>query len=356
MPALSKAGAVWRPSGSSHIYHNGQDVTGQRGQHFLLLIEDASDAPRIIKILAALLYLHGLGKVIVSKSGSLLIRCPIDTAPTDSARLVFAGGAECGPGLEQKIGPALILNRAGFVDTRALVEDLTVEQLGQVEARIEQDKMAKAGEAAQRRLEHRGAMIAQRLPELMRRGLSATEGEQRIGAAVDAAYGGTLLADFVLTVIHDDGREEEIPVGQALGDRMRWDGEDIREPLNPGHRGGAPDCRLYLLGTSPIAFSLDDGGIVYRLRAAQQRIVVAKGSRGELVAQLANAIAADDRVFSTDAGPVLVEAGKMRNLTVDRLINLIGGLVVLVTKTAKGESPTDLTREVAVLVLAALGG
>lgn len=353
VPALATAGVIWRPSGSSHVFCGDEDRTGLRGQHLFVLLADASDGPRIIKIIAARLWLAGLGTIQVSKAGSLLVRCPVDTAPTDAARLIFAGGAECGEGLEQHRGPPVILNRGGFLDGRDVL-DLTPSEQARYEALVEQARAAAGPEAAQRRAEHRGAAIANRLPEMMKRGVSATEAEQRVGAAIDAAYGGVLLADFEFTVVRDDGTWEAVTVGQVLTDRDRWHECDVLDPINPEHRGGAPDCRLYLHGTSPIAYSLDDGGVVYRLRSAQQRFVVAKGNRGELVSQLAATVAADARVFRTAGGPVLVERGRMLTMTVDRLMNLIGSLVVLAVKSAKGESPVDLPRETAVLVLAAL--
>jgi hypothetical protein len=354
VPALATAGVVWRPSGSSHIFKSEQDLTGLRGQHMFVMLADASDGPRVIKILATRLWLAGLGKVVVSKAGSLLIRCPVDTAPSDAARLIFSG-ASCGKGLEQRRGPPVTLNRGGFLDSRALVTDLTAEERGRYEALVEQAKLAAEPEGARRRAEHRSTVIAQRLPEMMKRGASAADAEQRIGTAIDAAWGRTLLADFELTAVHEDGRREAVTVGQVLADRDRWHELDVLDPINPQHRGGAADCRLYLHGTSPIAFSLDDGGIVYRLRSAQQRLIVAKGSRGELVNAIAATVAADARVFGTEAGPVLVEGGRMLALTVDRLMNVIGSAVSLVVKTAKGDAPTDVTREVAGLVLAALG-
>jgi hypothetical protein len=236
----------------------------------------------------------------------------------------------------------------------AMSLDLSSDEQGRFEALIEQAKAAAAPEAARQRAEHRGTVIAQRLPGMMKRGMSAAEAEQGISESVGAAYGGVLLADWEATVVHDDGRLETVLVGQFLSDVDRWHGTDIQDPINPNHRGGAPDCRLFLHGTSPIAYSLDDGGVVYRLRSAQHRLVVAKGCRGELVSQIAATVAADSRVFSTEAGPVLIERGKMLTLTVDRLMNLIGTALVLVVKTAKGDTPTDVTREVAVLVLAAL--
>jgi hypothetical protein len=355
VPALAAAGVVWRPSGSSHICNGDTDLTGLRGQHFYIPIADASDGPRVVKTLAARLWLAGHGSVVVSKSGALLLRCPIDTAPADSARLIFAGGAICEPPLEQRRGPPVILNDGGFLDSRSLVPDLTPDEEARLAVIVEKAKAEKLGEAMQRRAEHRGSVVAKRVPELMRAGVSAADAEARIGAAVDAAFGGTLLADFELTVVHDDGRHEVVTVGQVLADRLRWDGADCLDPLNPGHRDGAADCRLYLLGTSPIAYSLDDGGSVYRLRSAKQRLIVNRGGRAELVQQLAGAVASLDSVFRTDAGPVLVTLdGRVSPLGVEPLMNLIGGEVELVTMQKTGAAPTDLQRETASLVLAAL--
>lgn len=354
IPQIESVGVVWRPSGSSHIHHGEDDMTGLRGQHVLVMLADAADGPRVIKTLAKRFWLAGVGRVEMSKSGSLLLRCPIDTAPSDAARLIFAGGAECVPPLTQKRGPPVILSEGVFLNSVRDVPDLTATEQGRYEALVEQAKAAAMPLALQRRAEHRGDIVAKRLPELMKKGCSAAEAEERIGAAVDAAYGGYLLADFELTVVRGDGRRELVTVAQVLADRDRWHSVDVLDPLNPEHRGGAPDCRLFLHGTSPIAYSLDDGGTVYRLRAAKQRLTLARGARGELVTQLAEVVAGMDQVFATDIGPVLVDAGRRLPLNPERLMNLIGSAVVLTAVGAKGSTPMDLNRETAALVLAAL--
>lgn len=354
IPRLASAGVLWRPSGSSHICHGDNDLTGLRGQHLFVMLADASDGPRVMKILAARFWLNGLGRVDVSKSGALLPRCPIDTAPSDAARLIFAGGAECVRPLEQRRGPPVILSEGGLLDSVREVPDLTAAELGRYEALIQQQKAAAMPLALQRRAEHHSGMVAKRLPDLMKQGVSAAEAEERIGAALDAAWGGYLLADFELTVVGADGRREMVTVARVLEDRDRWHLADVLDPMNPEHRGGSPDCRLYLHGTSPVAYSLDDGGVLYRLRAAKQRLTVARGARGELVSQLAEAVAGMDQVFATDTGPVLVEGGRRLPLTTERLMNLVGTAVVLVAAGAKGSSPMDLNRETAGLVLAAL--
>ncbi|MDP1899275.1 MAG: hypothetical protein Q8K96_02320 [Rubrivivax sp.] len=354
IPGLKSAGVVWRPSGSSHIHHGDKDLTGLRGQHCFVLLQDASDGPRVMKILASRFWLEGLGRVEVSKSGALLQRCPIDTAPSDAARLIFAGGADCVPPLEQRRGPCVVLSEGGFLDSRREVLDLTADEHGRYEGLIEQAKAAALPLAMQRRAEHRGETVARRLPALIRQGLSAGEAEARISAAVDAAYGGMLLGDFELTIVHEEGKREVVTVAQVLADRDRYHEADCLDPLNPEHRSGSPDCRLYLHSASPIAYSLDDGGTVYRLRAAQQRMTVVRGARGELVSGLSELVAGLDNVFATDTGPVLIERGRRLALTVDRLMNLVGTSVVLTAAGAKGQLPMDLQRETAGLVLAAL--
>lgn len=355
MPALADAAVVWRPSGSSHICLGDNDLTGLRGQHLYVAVADASDGPRVAKVLAQRLWLAGLGQVIVSKAGSLLLRCPIDISVADPARLIFSGGALTEPPLEQRRGPAVILNDGGFIDTRAIVPGLSAEEEARYLTLVAQAKAAKTAEAAERKAAHRAQVIAKRVPELMRSGISASDAEHRIGSAVDAAYTGTLFGDWELTVVRDDGRYEVVTVAQVLADRVRWNEVDCLDPLNPGHRGGSADCRLYLLGTSAVAYSFDDGGKVYHLRTARQRLSVSKGARHEVVQQLAGVVAGLDCVFRTDAGPVVVNGdGRQSSLGVEGLMNLVGQEVELVTHLKNGTAPTDLQREVASLVLAAL--
>lgn len=355
LPALAGAAVVWRPSGSSHICRGENDITGLKGQHVHLAVADAADGPRVVKVLAQRLWLAGLGQVVVSKSGSLLLRCPIDSAVADAARLIFSGGALTEPPLEQRRGPTVILSDGGFVDTRALVPDLSAEDETRYVTLVAQAKAAKAAEAAERKAAHRAQVVAQRVPELMRSGMSASDAEHRVAAAVDAAYAGTLLSDLELTVVHDDGQHEVVTVARVLADRVRWNEVDCLDPLAPWHRNGAPDCRLFLLGASPIAYSFDDGGKVYRLRTARQRVSVSKGARHEVVQQLAGVVAGLDCVFRTDAGPVVVNGdGRQSSLGVEGLMNLVGQEVELVTHLKNGTVPTDLQREVASLVLAAL--
>lgn len=356
MPELRESGAVWRPSGSSHIYRGDEDLTGLRGQHVYVMVADAGDAARIVKLLAARLWLAGHGSIKVSAAGGLLVRCPIDEAPSDAARLIFAGGAHTVPPLMQRRDDATVISDAEFLDTRS-IPDLTADEVGSYQALVAAAKAEKEGEASQRRAEHRGREIARRVPELMQQGVSAAEAEERVGAAVDASYSGTLLADFVLTLVHEDGTHSRTTVGELLADPLRFHEADCLDPVNPEHRGGAADCRLYLTEASPIAYSLDDGGRVFRLKRARQRLVVRKGNRSELVQHLAAALCALPCLFRTDMGPVAVRPdGRQAPLTVETLMNMVGDEVDLLAPLKDRMAPTDLPRETAQLLLAALRG
>lgn len=352
-PALADAGVLWRPSGSSHVCHGDDDLTGLRGQHVFVLLQDVSDAPRVVKVIAARMWLAGHGRIEVSRSGSLLTRCPVDVSPSDAARLIFAAGSDCVAPLEQRRGPPVFLARGGFLDSRTAIPDLTAAEQERFESLVESAKSAAMPEAMRVRSEHRAATINRRLPAMLAAGIEAGEAAERIGRAVDAAFGGVLLADFELMAVIDCQRVP-VTVRDLLCDRERWDQVDFLVPGNEEHRGGAADARAYLRSSSPILYSLD-GGEVFRLRQQAEVIRTARGSRGELVEALCGVVAAQPDVFATDAGPVLMVDGRLVPLTPQRLQNLVGSRVVLLARGSSGkDAPCDLQREAAELTLAAL--
>jgi hypothetical protein len=355
VPALAGAGVLWRPSGSSNICNGERDLTGLRGQHLFVLIEDASDWPRVVRVIARRLWLAGHGRIVLSASGSMLERCPIDTAPADAARLIFAAGAACAPPLEQRRGAAVVLANGGFLDSRAAVPDLSDEDEARAVALVESAKSAKFGEAQGLRELHKASTIARRLPGLLAQGGGAADAQSRLGASVDAAFGGVLLSDFELSVVQADGRREAVTVGQVLSQRERFHEANVLDPINPEHRGGSADGRLFLMGSSPILYSLDDGGTVYRLRQQLQRIGTARGARGELVEAIGRFLAEQDDVLMSDGGPVQMVDGRSMPLNTPRLMNLAGARVALFARGPNGKDcPTDLNREAADLVLASL--
>lgn len=354
VPGVDSAGVVWWCSGSSHIWQGEREVQGLRGQRFYVLVEDLADTVRAMGVLTDRLWLQGHGRVEVSASGALLERSTFDTAMAQPARLDFCGGAVVGEGISQWRPPPLVLAHGGWLDTSKALPNLTVGEAGRVEALKQEAKAARRGAAEAARGAWRAKRVAEGLPALMSAGASAADAEDRIGRAVDAAFAGTLLGDFVLTVVHSDGSCEAVSVERVLQHRDVYHEADCLDPLNPGHRDGAADCRLFLHSSSPVAFSLDDGGVVYRLRRQSARIEYSKGNRNELVSAVADELAKQDDVFMGPAGPVLVVNGATHQLTALSVQNLAGHRIALFCRGKGGVVPADLTREQADLVLAEL--
>lgn len=354
-PQAAACGAVWWASGSSHIWANGTELQGLRGQRLYLLMADVSDTQRAMKVLAQRLWLAGLGRVDVSDSGALLLRSVFDEAMAQPARLDFIGGAVCTAPVEQRRGVPVVLSEGGWLDTREALPDLTADEQGRYEAKVAEAKAAARGEAEARRAAWVRRRIAEGLPAAMARGASASEAEGAIRATLDAAFGGTLLGDFELIVVREDGRREVVTVDHLLRHRDQYHESNCLDPLNPGHRDGAADARLYLLDASPILYSLDDGGQVYRLRRQLERVEFSAGSRSAFVEGVAAALGRQDDIFLTGAGPAQVVDGKVLPLTASRLMNLIGSRVAMFRSAKGGKAvPFDIPKETAELVLAEL--
>jgi hypothetical protein len=357
-PDVGNGGAVWWCSGSSFIHNGDKELTGLRGQRNYLLAQDLSDTARVMDVITARCWLAGLGRVEVSESGALLLRAVFDDAMSQPARLDFIGGAVCHPPIHQRRPQPVILGDGGFINTREAFKDLSPAELHRVEVLQEEAKTKAKPEAMAKRGAWRAKRIADGLPVLMQKGFAAGDAEARLNHALDAAFAGTLLGDFELTVVHANGQLECASVDHILSHRDVYDQLDCLDPLNPGHRGGAADCRLYLLSSSPIAYSLDDGGVVYRLRKQARALEVSRGNRGSFLQTLIDEVNAWPDVFMTDAGPCIVDGrGRARPLTAPRLMVLVGARCALFGRGAGGKPlPRDLTKEEAELALSALEG
>jgi hypothetical protein len=356
-PELGSAGVVWKPSGSSHIFHQDSDLTGLRGQHLYVMIKDVSDTSRVVAVLAKRLWLAGHERIDVSASGALLIRGVLDTAPADAARLIFAGGADCEEPLRQDRGSAIVLSDGGWLDSRQVIPDLTAREEEAYQAMLSQERSARASDAAQARSAWTERQVRLRAPTLADRDrVTVPEAELRIRKACEAAHVGELLADFMLTCVHEDGSHETVAVADVLRAREKYHEVRCLCPLNPEHRGGAPDARLYLLSASPCLFDLDDSGQVFRLRMQKLRIEYARGRRDMVVSELVRLCVTSGEVFRGSAGaPVVVSRSRQKQLDVSGLINYVDVRASLFQWNSRGEAaPWDLNRDVAELVLHSL--
>lgn len=102
MPELEGIAMLWRPSASSNIYSGKTELAGITGQRIYIVVNDGKQIPRIGEIMAKRLWLTGHGYIAISKSGAMLVRCPVDTNVWQPERLDFAAGASCVAPLEHR--------------------------------------------------------------------------------------------------------------------------------------------------------------------------------------------------------------------------------------------------------------
>jgi hypothetical protein len=278
-PALATAAAIWRPSASSCIFtSDGHQLRGIAGQRIYLPVMNANDIPRAGQALADRLWLTGHGRVDLSGSGAMLERTIIDAGVWQPERLDFAGGAECGPGLEQRLPAPMLINQdASYLDTRIALPDLTGPERAQL-ATLKEEARSKQADAAHalrevwigERVDH----AVKRLPKEQRE-----EAKPRIERAYrGAADGGSLAPDIV---IHINGMGERT-VSQILAKPTQYHGKLCRDPLEPGYQDNKLVGWINTKSATPYINTMAHGGTRYSLIAAVQEPAIALGDRRDL--------------------------------------------------------------------------
>ena len=198
-PGFANAASVAALSTSAKIYGPDDNLLSSAAPsfHLYFIARDGRDLPRFGKLLFKRLWLAGYGYGKLSKSGSFLIRGPVDASVFSPERCDFVAGAELGAGLTQR-RPEPSFHPGGYLNT-SLLPDLT-----------------EAEEAEYQRLvavEHDRLKPQQ---EPMRRAYAASE-SNRTGEASESVYkrlveaeNGTIDADTVLTVKDTGGKRMTI--------------------------------------------------------------------------------------------------------------------------------------------------
>lgn len=342
-PAVADCGVVWWCSGSSHIFSGDIEIQGLRGQRLYLVATDGADVARFGEVLAKRLSLMGHARIDVSASGSLLERGIFDAAMFQPARLDFIGGSVCHPPLAQRRGSPVILSDGPPLDTRAAMPDLTAAEEARYLAAID-DAKAKAEPAA---AAARAAWVASRIEggtaRLVAAGVPSDQARERTERTLNSALSRVLMGDFELTL--EGGKV--VTVGEVLDNRERYHGALCLEPLNPGHRNGAADGKLYLFGAVPMLFSFDDGGVTYRLRRQPMRLYLRPGCKSELATEIVEWLSGESDVFTRGGVLVQIADGAVRPVRKHRLTHLVGSGVALFRRSEKGlDVPVDVPGDV----------
>lgn len=238
-PALRQVPALWRPSASSCIYKGDQALRGIAGQRLYIPVTEATDIPRSLHVLFARLLLAGFGHCQLSKSGGFLIRTLFDASVGQPERLDFCGGAECGPGLVQKLPPPILIHPdAPYLDTRAVLPDLTPEERETLET-INHALKAPLREEQQR---VRATWVATRVQEQLEKLPEPARPSARPKLETtyrQAAEGGSLGLDFELVVV-EKGKttRKRLTVRQLLANHYRYHAATSLDPLEPDYPQG----------------------------------------------------------------------------------------------------------------------
>lgn len=305
-PALLECSFVWWPSTSSHIWAGEVQLQGLRGQRIYLFVADATDIPRVGKILNELLWADGHGRYEVSASGSLLERPVFDGSVWQPNRIDFAAGAKCAAGLEQRRGVPMVITgrRNELLDTRRTISELTPDQIESANSHKEAAKAALRSLAEQARskwVEERTDMLIAAKP-----GLDRDLVRQQV---IRAAERRNLMGDWVLHVRDPNRVEHQATVLEVLDNPSKYHGMQTLDPLEPDYDGRRWVGKLYLYGARPNLYSMAHGGVVYSLTRQPQRIEVIKGKGSETTDACLEVLRRAPDLFDFGGQPVAIEPG-----------------------------------------------
>jgi hypothetical protein len=319
-PTLDSAPHLIRPSASSCICDTttGTELRGVRGQHIYIVVKDASDIPRAGQVLFDRLWLAGHGRIAISKSGAMLLRAPLDATVFQPERLDFCGGAECVPPLEQRLTDPLVLHHDAIpLNTRIVLPDLSKAERAEVDRLQATAKADSAAEAAAVRVrweEGRAQELAKHYPDIP---------EPRLREVLNQAVeGGVLGPEFILYT----SDWQPVSVSELLADPARWDGQYIRDPLEPDYGGST--AWLNLRGKHPDLFSHAHGlNATYALSLARATIQLVAGDRPKTVAAAIAALREEGVIYEHGGEMVRLVDGGVQPVTADWLLIHLGKLI-----------------------------
>jgi hypothetical protein len=350
-PPLASTGVVWWCSGSSFIAGPKGELQGLRGQRFYVLVQDASDIERAGRVISDLCWRNNLGRIDISKSGSMLKRTLFDEAMHQAARLDFIGGAVCTPPLVQDRGVPECIGGNNWLDTRTALPSQTDRR--EIERIQKAASNAAASIARETREAWLEAKVAEQSPVVQRNErITASNAQRKVRRIYEAAVAGILHGGFSIPMA--DGTN--VSVSDVLDNWQKYDGRKTFDPLEPEHRNYESCGKLFLSGGTPNIYSFAHGGVTYRLMRQPQRIVNAKGRQSAVADILAEALSSQGDIFFT-TGTDLVHAlpGRLQLLDKAALQYLLGHRVYLVTTKNGAEQLINIPAELVSLTQAALG-
>jgi P4 family phage/plasmid primase-like protien len=246
VPELAGVGLVVADSSSSNVHAaDGTPLTGRRGLHTLIPVDDGAQIPRLLDVMFRRFWAAGHGWAFICGGGGLLLRSPIDMVTARPHQPAFAVPVVVGGTSRREI--TLI---DGAMLRAAHVPDLTADEQAAHREHVRRATAA-LGSARHKERSRRTAEVAE---ELTRNGVGADEARRQATAFVS---GGALPLDALITFANGDvlAARELLKIGASR------DGQNCLDPLEPGYRGGEPVGRFYWNdGREPRIYSFAHGG------------------------------------------------------------------------------------------------
>lgn len=322
VPELIGAPMAWATSASSYILNaeTGNVLQGLKGQRLYLALTDATDIPRVGRIIYERLWAAGIGTFIVSKAGALLDRNIIDASAWQAERIDFAAGAECVPPLMQD-APCWHLWEAtgGGIAPWDSCDHLTELTAQQKESASEYRAAARARVAAKAR-ETRNEYIETRAQVLVDTQRIEIDEARRL--ARDAVSQRLLFAEWVL---HPEAGGT-VTVAEVLDDPNRWHGTRFADPVEPTYRGDRRIAWANLRsGGRPYLFS-HAHGLAQRYELVRQpaQLMIQAGEQARLTDECVRIIREHGDLFDFGTHEIArIADGRLYTVTPDYMLDYL---------------------------------
>ena len=298
-PELKGVGMLWRPSSSSGVA--GAQV---RGQRVYIMVNDASQIPRLGKLLFDRLWVEGFGYYAISKSGHMLERGPIDTSVWKPEGLDFAAAPVLGPGITRAKYDSIIIDGCIFdVEKCKALNTLQLSELAKIKEAARKDIEPAV-------MEVKNQFIAQAVEDMPARlaSLGVDADTATIAAmAKRATMNHLLMGNWPLTTA--DGKS--VTVGMIMDEPKKYHNSRFADPLEPDHDKRVACAYLYD-GGRPLIYSHAHGGVRFFLERAPALINVNQAELPRMVDALGEIVKKAGEMYERAGGMVYVnEAAKI---------------------------------------------
>jgi hypothetical protein len=260
LPELQSVAYLLRRSTSAGLFRadTGEALSGSRGLHVYVPVEDGADVERFLRALHDRCWLVGFGWMMVGAGGQMLERSIVDRMVGAPERLIFEGDPILDPPLAQdRESRRPTTNEGATLDTVAACPPLTIVETAKVrtlKTKAKRDLAPKSVRVRAAFVETQAQRIAQRA------GISIEAAKEQVARQCD----GVLLPDVELPF--DDEEFARCTVADVLADPARFEGATLADPLEGVAYGICKARVMRRVDGTPWIHSFAHGRIVYELK------------------------------------------------------------------------------------------